>query len=65
VELVIAAQRRRARSRRKVVTKAPPQVRNLLKAVAKAAELNNLRQSAVDTMDSSNSQTRTILIPVI
>jgi hypothetical protein len=63
--LRIAVERKLARNQRKVAVMAP-QVRNLLKQVAKAAQVNKLRdQSGADTTDCSKSQTRTILIPVI
>jgi hypothetical protein len=50
---------------RKVAVTAP-RVRNLLKQVAKAAQVNNLRQQCdAGTTGCLKSPTRTILIPVI
>jgi hypothetical protein len=64
VNLLIAAQRKRVRSRRTMAA-TPLQVRSLLRMVAKAAQHNVMQQSADDTTDLLKSRTRKILIPAI
>jgi hypothetical protein len=71
VEAAVAILRVAARHRRKVARKkvavvvSGPRQHNLLKQVARAAELNSLRNSLSvdDTMDSSKSPT--LIIPIL